>query len=305
MREKNMPWLQLILDTDAQQVNQLSEALTAIGALSVTWQDAEDQPLYEPPLDTTPLWEHTRVVGLFEGDADGVQLQAQLQAMLAPLPLPNCQVQLLADQDWSRVWMNHFHPMQFGSQLWVCPSWEKPPDSQAVNVVLDPGLAFGSGTHTTTALCLEWLEQHREVLQGQTLIDYGCGSGILAIAAVKLGASQVWAVDNDPQALQATQNNSQQNLVATKVITVLPEQLPSVQADGLLANILAKPLRELVATFADHLKNGAWVVLSGILQEQTAEVIAAYQPYFTIIEVVERENWIRVVGKANLASRNY
>jgi ribosomal protein L11 methyltransferase len=298
-----MPWLQLILETDAQQVNQISEALTTIGALSVTWQDAEDQPLYEPPLETTPLWERTRVIGLFEGETDEVQLQAQLQAVLAPLPLSNCQVQFLADQDWSRVWMNNFHPIQFGPQLWVCPSWEEQPDPQAVNVILDPGLAFGSGTHTTTALCLEWLEQHREVLQGQTLIDYGCGSGILAIAAVKLGASQVWAVDNDPQALQATQANSQQNLVAAKVIAVLPEQLPTFQADGLLANILAKPLSELVATFAEHLKTDAWVVLSGILQEQTATVIAAYQPYFTIIEVIERENWIRMVGKAKRTFR--
>lgn len=292
-----MPWLQLILDTDAQQVNQISEALTTIGALSVTWQDAENQPLYEPSLETTPLWERTRVIGLFEGDTEGVQLQTQLQALLAPLPLPNCQVQLLPDQDWSRVWMDNFQPIPFGAQLWVCPSWEEPPDPQAVNIILDPGLAFGSGTHPTTVLCLEWLEQHREILQSQTWIDYGCGSGILAIAAVKLGASQVWAVDHDLQALQATQANSQQNLIAAKVITVLPEQLPIFQADGLLANILAKPLRKLVATFAEHLKKDAWVVLSGILQEQTTELIAAYQPYFTIIEVVERENWIRMVGQ--------
>lgn len=294
-----MPWLQLIIDTNSQQVDLISDMLTTMGALSVTWQDAQDQPLYEPPLQTTPLWEHTRIIGLFTGDTDGLQLQAQLQAS----DLPTGHLQLLPDQDWSRVWMNHFHPLQFGKQLWVCPSWEAPPDPQACNVILDPGLAFGSGTHTTTALCLEWLAYHDDLLSGQTWIDYGCGSGILAIAAVKLGAHHVWAVDYDPQALQATQNNSQQNSVATQVTTVLPQDLPaSLQADGLFANILANPLIELVLTFADHLKNGAWVILSGLLPDQTAAVIAAYQPYFTINEVVERDNWIRIVAQARLTS---
>ena len=291
-----MFWLQVILDTDAQTAEQISEGLFAIGAVSVTLQDAENQPLYEPPLNTTPLWGWTRVVGLFEGDTVSYELQTQLQAVLAPLPLPPCQIQKLADKEWSRVWMEDFHPMRFGERVWICPSWQTPPNPQAVNIFLDPGLAFGTGTHTTTALCLEWLDCLSD-LSGKTLIDYGCGSGILAITAVKLGAAHVWAVDNDPQALQATEDNAKKNKVDSAISPVLPQQLPDFKADGILANILAMPLIKLVTTFAAHLNTDAPLALSGILKEQRSEVIAAYTPYFTMTEIVERDNWMRIVAK--------
>jgi len=293
-----MPWLQMVLDTETSQVNQISEALTALGALSVTWQDAADQPLYEPPLNSTPLWEYTRVIGLFEEDRDGELLKTQLQTILAPLPLPPCQLHILADQEWTRVWMDDFHARQFGQRLWVCPSWESPPAPQAVNIFLDPGLAFGTGTHTTTALCLEWLEQQTD-LPGKTLIDYGCGSGILAIAAIKLGATRVWAIDNDPQALRATTANATNNQVENQILAIFPEQLPALQADGLLANILALPLISLAATFASYLKMGSGIVLSGILKEQANEVITSYQSYFAIQEIVERDNWMRIIAVKN------
>jgi len=163
-----MPWLQIILETDT--VDQISDELFAVGALSVTLQDAKEQPLYEPALNTTPLWERTRVVALFEGDTDTRELQSQLQAM------PPYQMEMLADQEWTRVWMDDFHPMRFGERVWICPSWQTPPAPEAINILLDPGLAFGTGTHTTTALCLEWLDQEND-FSDKTLIDYGCGSG--------------------------------------------------------------------------------------------------------------------------------
>lgn len=289
-----MPWLQIIFDTDATMVEQISEGLNAVGAISVTLQDAEDQPLYEPTLNTMPLWQCTRVIGLFEGNTDTQQLQTQLQTVLAPLPLPPCQIQNLEDQEWTRVWMTDFHAMQFGERVWICPSWETPPNPQAINIILDPGLAFGTGTHTTTALCLEWLDKQND-LTGQTLIDYGCGSGILAITAAKLGATHVWAVDNDPQALLATENNAKINQVNTIISTVLPTQLPDFQADVIVANILAIPLTVLVDIFKTHLKSQASLVLSGILQEQTPKIIAAYNSDFTITEVVQRDDWMRIV----------
>jgi ribosomal protein L11 methyltransferase len=288
-----MPWLQIILETDAATVDQISDGLFAVGAVSVTLQDAKEQPLYEPPLNSTPLWKRTQVVGLFKGDTDRAELQTQLQAMPAPY-----QIQTLEDQEWSRVWMDDFHPMQFGERVWICPSWQTPPDPQAINILLDPGLAFGTGTHTTTALCLEWLDQQND-LSGKTLIDYGCGSGILAITAVKLGAARVWAVDNDPQALLATEENAKKNEVETYVSPVLPEQLPDFKADGILANILAKPLTKLAPTLAAHLKTGAPLLLSGILKEQCDNVIAAYAPYFAVTEVVERDNWMRIVAQCH------
>jgi len=289
-----MPWLQIILDTEAPHVESISEALMAVGALSVTWQDAQDQPLYEPQVNTTPLWSRTRIVGLFEQDTEPTLITTQLAAILATLPPYHFQT--LEDQDWAQVCMKDFQARCFGDYLWICPSWQTPPDSQAINICLDPGLAFGTGTHPTTALCLEWLAHQRD-FTGKTLIDYGCGSGILAIAAAKLGATQVWAVDNDPQALSATIANAQKNFQTTKIFCTSPEDLPPLQADGLLANILAKPLIELLPTFTNHLKKNASLVLSGILQEQLEEVIAAYHPYFTITQVVTQTEWVRIVAE--------
>ena len=291
-----MPWLQVILDTEAQYVEEISDGLVAIGAICVTLQDAEDQALYEPPLNTTPLWKRTQVIGLFDADEiDSLTLPIQLQNVLAPLPLPSIQFQHLKDQEWTQVSMIDFHPMRFGNRVWICPSWEKPPQPQAVNIFLDPGLAFGTGTHATTALCLEWLDQQGD-WSNKVLIDYGCGSGILAITAAKLGVAHVWAVDIDPQALLATQANAEKNQVTMLISTLLPAQLPHLKVDGLIANILATPLIELAPTLAHYLKPAAPLVLSGILKEQISSVISAYITDFTIIEVTERDNWMRIVA---------
>ncbi len=284
-----MTWLQVILDTEATKVDEISDALVAIGSISVTWLDAKDQPLYEPSLDTTPLWEYTKIIALFEDEIDIAQLQL--------LNLPAYQIQTLENKEWVRVWMDDFHPMQFGEQVWICPSWQTPPAPEAINIILDPGLAFGTGTHSTTALCLEWLDKQKN-LANKTVIDYGCGSGILAIAAAKLGAKHIWAVDNDPQALEATENNSKNNKVEKFITPVLPDQLPTnIKVDYILANILATPLINLASLLAQHLNSKAKIILSGILQEQTTSIITAYQPYCEIEETKEQDGWMLIVGK--------
>lgn len=286
-----MAWLQLIFNTEADHVEALTEALTTAGAVAVTLQDGAEQPLYEPPLNTTPLWQKTQVIGLFAEETDISSLHTELQSLLSPLQM--YQTRWLEEQDWNQPF--DFPPLSFGDRLWICPSWQSPPHPDAINVFLDPGLAFGSGTHPTTALCLAWLAQQDD-LTGKTVIDYGCGSGILAIAAAKLGASQIWAVDHDPQALQATQENAKKNQVEIQV--VLPEHLPKVTADIILANILAKPLIELVTVFNTHLNTQGWIILSGILQQQLSEIATAYRSSFLIKEVIECEGWLRLTAQS-------
>ena len=290
-----MPWLQLKLDTSPALAEQLSELLNEAGALAVTLQDAEDQPLYEPPPGTAPLWQHTRVIGLFPGDADLQVVVTGLQAALGRDALAGWHADPLEDQDWTRSWMDSFQPLCFGERLWIVPSWHTPPNPGAVNILLDPGLAFGTGTHATTALCLNWLDGHGA--DHACVIDYGCGSGILAIAAAKLGAQQVWAVDTDPQALLATRDNAHKNGVADRINAVLPGDLPGdVRAPLLLANILANPLMELAPQFAQRVSPGGHVVLSGILAEQAEAVVTTYQPWFDMQPPVSRDDWVRLEG---------
>ncbi len=291
-----MPWLQLTFTVSPPLADRLADALTALGALSVTFQDGADQPIYEPPLNTTPLWQHTQVIGLFEATQ---QAEAIALALAADFPdLLLARVEQLDDQDWVRLGMADFHPMRFGERLWVCPSWETPPQPEAVNIVLDPGLAFGTGTHPTTALCLTWLDA--QAVAGKTVIDYGCGSGILAIAALKLGAACAWGVDNDPQALHATHDNAANNGVAAALQVVFPEQVPPLQADILLANILANPLCELAPHLASLVRPGGGLALSGILQAQSAQVSLAYAPYFEMSPAVSQEDWVCLAGRRNM-----
>ena len=290
-----MPWLQLSFDAAHYDPDWLGDQLSAAGAVSVTLQDAADQPVYEPPPGATPLWSQTRVVGLFEADADLAEVQAKLRAALARDDLPGCRIEIIEDRDWVRAWMDDFHPMQFGTHLWVCPSNQAPPDPQAVNILLDPGLAFGTGTHPTTALCLEWLDAHAP--RAASVIDYGCGSGILAIAAALLGAREVHAVDIDPQALLATAQNAEANAVADAIQVKAPEQLPLRHYDLVLANILAGPLQQLAPRFAELLRPGGAVVLSGLLEAQADEVAQSYAPWFDIEPKAVRAGWARLVGQ--------
>ena len=289
-----MPWLQVRLAITPEQAATYEEALLDVGAVSVTFMDAEDQPIFEPDLGTTPLWSHTHLLALFEADTDPAALLAHL-ALLTGGPLPAHQVEQIADQDWERSWMDNFQPLRFGQRLWIVPSWHQPPEPQAVNLHLDPGLAFGTGTHPTTALCLEWLDG--QSLSDCNVLDFGCGSGILAIAALLLGAKQACGTDIDPQALEASRDNATRNGIdAARFPLYLPGKMPADTFDLVLANILAGPLVQLAPIISQHVHQGGHLVLSGILTEQAEEVRAAYQADFILDPTAEKDGWVRISG---------
>lgn len=289
-----MPWLQLRLAITPEQAEPMEDLLLWLGAMSVTYMDAEDQPIFEPELGTTPLWSHTHLLALFEADTDQQALFDNLKLMW-DAELPAYQVENIADQNWERNWMEHFHPMRFGERLWIVPSWHKAPDPEAVNVLLDPGVAFGTGTHPTTALCLEWLDQ--QSLDGKQVIDFGCGSGILSIAALLLGAEQVRGTDIDIQALQSSRENARRNQINEQQFPLyLPEVMPDTPADVVMANILAGPLVDLAPQLTRLVKPGGRIALSGILADQTEEVVAAYRDAFDLDPVADKEDWIRITG---------
>jgi ribosomal protein L11 methyltransferase len=290
-----MPWLQLELEANPANAEHLSELLQAAGAGAVTLQDMADEPLFEPPPGATPLWNSTRVTGLFAADTDIPAILASLEQQLEPAPLPPWHLNPLEDRDWIRAWMDNFQPMQFGKQLWICPSGFTPPVPEAINIQLDPGLAFGTGTHPTTAMCLRWLDAHPP--RDMRVIDYGCGSGILGIAACKLGARQVIAVDTDPQALLATQANAEKNHVADCIQAYLPADFLPEPVPLLLANILAGPLHSLAPHFAELVTPGGQLVLSGILTEQAEELRHQYQAAFDIKLVAQQEEWVCLAGQ--------
>jgi ribosomal protein L11 methyltransferase len=285
-----MAWIQFICNTTSDKADALSDAFSECGAVAVTFEDDADQPIYEPDLGTTPLWTATRIVALFDAETNPDEVGNMLSTLVSDLP--SYRVEAVEDKDWEREWMDNFHPIQFGERLWICPSWHTPPAPDAVNIMLDPGLAFGTGTHPTTALCLNWLDQAD--LKGKYVIDYGCGSGILAIAAALLGAERVIGVDTDPQALEATRANAERNGV--EIEAYLPGDCPDEPCDLLLANILAGPLQTLAPLFATLTKPDAGLVLSGILQVQAEEVSASYQAWFDMQPAVVKEDWIRLDG---------
>jgi ribosomal protein L11 methyltransferase len=299
-----MPWIELHIKTTADYADSLSDQLSLLGAQAVTFQDAGDQPIYEPVPGELNLWQETIVIGLFDYGLQPKPILLYLEEQQATGLIKAFQLKDIADRDWERVCLEHFKPMQFGQRLWVCPSWQTPPDLHAVNVILDPGLAFGTGTHPTTGLCLEWLDQH--IQTEQLVIDYGCGSGILGLAALKLGAKAVIAVDNDPQALQATQKNAARNqAVMSRLKTYLPPELTQLKlsADILIANILAKPLIDLAQYFASLTHEGSDLLLSGILAEQAETVISVYNQWFSFKKpLTSRNGWVRLEGKRMVAT---
>ena len=290
-----MPWLQLKFEVPSQQADHLAELLERAGASAVTMQDAADQPLFEPPLGTTPLWNLTWVCGLFDADRNMDKVLEQIKHSCADRQLPNWQLNPLEDKDWVRAWMDNFKPMCFGERLWICPSNHTPPQADAVNIMLDPVLAFGTGTHPTTAMCLSWLDANPP--KDKDVIDYGCGSGILAIAACKLGAKQAIAIDNDPQALLATRDNAKANQVETCIQGFLPEEAPHTQVDLLLANILAGPLHELAPLLAKRVKAQGQLVLSGILQTQAQDLIQTYSRFLDMVIWQQKEDWVCLSGQ--------
>ena len=288
-----MAWLQLIIPTDERSADQLSDALMDHGAVSVTLQDMQDQPVLEPELGTTPMWSQTRVVGLFDANEDLKNIISKVEQQLRK-KIPDWKGEQLEDKDWVRAWMDDFKPMQFGEKLWVVPSTFEPPQPEAANILLDPGLAFGTGTHPTTSMCLEWLNAHPP--RDKDIIDFGCGSGILAIGAILLGANHAEAIDLDPQALIATRDNAKKNHVDDKIKTYLPNEFPNTTTPILLANILASPLIELAPYFAELTASQGQIVLSGILAEQAQSVLAAYQPNFDIQIWKQHDDWVCLAG---------
>ncbi|MGZ8250268.1 50S ribosomal protein L11 methyltransferase [Methylomagnum sp.] len=286
-------WRQATVTVDEAQAEPLSDLFVDIGAVSVGFEDAGDQPLFEPKPGETPLWRRTQVIALFEADADEAEVRAAVEAQFGGR-LADWVWATIEDQVWERAWLDHFKPMQFGRRLWVCPTGFAPPDPAAVNVILDPGLAFGTGTHPTTALCLEWLDG--QDLADQAVVDYGCGSGILAVAALKLGADSAWGVDIDPQAITASADNARKNGVEAGLKLGYPKDLPTQPADILLANILAGPLVELADAILAHLRPGGRLALSGILAMQAETVRRAYESRVELAPTVIQEDWVLLAG---------
>ncbi|WP_279499869.1 50S ribosomal protein L11 methyltransferase [Aeromonas veronii] len=289
-----MPWIQIRINATAKTADKVSNMLLGRGAQAVTFMDAKDVPVYEPMPGETPLWGETEVMGLFDAETDPAPTIAFFQQIFGENV--GYKVEQLEDKDWVREWMDHFHPMQFGERLWICPSWRDVPNPDAVNVMLDPGLAFGTGTHPTTALCLQWLDGLD--LAGKTVVDFGCGSGILGIAALKLGAARVIGIDIDPQAIQASRDNAARNGVADQIELYLPADQPQdVEADVVVANILAGPLRELAPLIAGHGKPGSLMALSGVLESQALELETIYGQWFEMDPTAVKEEWCRLSGR--------
>ncbi len=287
-----MAWHQLSITTDENTAPLIADFFSELGAVSVTYMDAKDEPVYEPAIGETKIWQQTLVIGLYELDIDPDFIKKALFSQFENQKLGNWEQILLEDQVWERTWMEHYQPMKFADKLWVCPTGQEKDEADCVCLVLDPGLAFGTGTHPTTALCLEWLA--KQDLTDKTVIDYGCGSGILAIAAVLLGAKCAYAIDIDPQALIATQANAIKNKVTDKVHRYLVEEFTPVSVDIVLANILAKPLMDLHQPIGSLVKNEGALVLSGILNEQAKQVRGVYLPEFDFIPTVSLQDWCRL-----------
>jgi ribosomal protein L11 methyltransferase len=290
-----MAWLQITLTTRREHAPLIEAALENAGALAVTLGDAGDEPQLEPPPGATPLWSELEITALFEDDPRSRSVAERLAETLAGVLAAPPRLKRLEDQAWERVWLDAFAPMRFGRRLWVCPRGQAPGADDAVVVTLDPGLAFGTGHHPTTALCLRWLDAAE--VAGARVIDYGCGSGILAIAALRLGAARAVAVDHDPQALEATAANSAENAVAEHLLVCAPEDLPTETAELVLSNILAGPLVELAPRLTALVRPGGRIALSGILRDQVSAVVAAYGADFALDPPVIEDDWVLISGR--------
>ncbi len=298
-----MPWLQIRFDVEPDLAELTEDLLLESGCSAVTFEDGADTPVFEPERGTTPLWQHTQVIGLYDSEMDEHTIVDQMRIgfSLNSIPtFPTFKSEILEDSEWEKAWMDHFHPLNFGNRLWVCPSWREVPDPNAVNLMLDPGLAFGTGTHPTTSLCLKWLDN--EDLQDKIVVDYGCGSGILGIAGLLLGAAKMLGCDNDPQAIISTKNNAERNGVsADKYQVFMPEEFPSDlndsnKADLVVANILAAPLISLSDRIKSCLKTGGKLGLSGLLERQIEEVKSAYEDVINFDEPTIEDGWVLLKG---------
>lgn len=306
-----MAWQQLHLQCQKPHALGAEALLFEAGAVSVLLEDAGDEPLFEPLPGESPLWQEIVVTAIFDTNSDesstliNLDFESLANHIASQVNASRFWLSLLDDKDWTREWMSYYHPIQCSDNLWVIPQWITPPDKHATNVILDPGLAFGTGYHATTRLCLEWLSHQN--LQGKTVIDYGCGSGVLGIAALLLGAKQVFAVDIDPQAILATQQNAKHNGIIDNIQAMLPNEFlaywqdTKLQADIITANILAKPLIELTPFFAKIIKPHGSIVLAGLIESQISDVTHAYNPYFKMspsyhFDNNEDRHWHRLSG---------
>ncbi len=290
-----MPWIQLTVSAPEKHAPLVGDMLQGNGAMAVTYRDAQDNPIFEPPLGELIYWQETLVTGLFPAETDLKPILANLRKSSYFKDELQYKTDALEDKDWEREWMDNFHPIRFGQRLWVCPSWRDIPEPDAVNIMLDPGMAFGTGTHPTTALCLEWLDSAE--VTGKTVVDFGCGSGILAIAALLLGAKQAIGTDIDQQALIASTANAERNGVAERLAVYLPSQQPELQAELVMANILAGPLQELAPVISAFVAPGGELIMSGILERQVPAVQAAYNKEFDFSPVRVSEGWVMLHAK--------
>ncbi|MCA1938126.1 MAG: 50S ribosomal protein L11 methyltransferase [Dechloromonas sp.] len=293
-----MAWQNVSFLTDAASAEPVCDALLELGALSASIEDADagtpdEQPQFgEPGSVTTPGWAHSRVVALFEPDADVAAMLAEAAAQASLEVVPAFTAEPVEEQNWVQLTQAQFDPIRVSGRLWIVPSWHESPDPAAINLVLDPGMAFGTGSHPTTRLCLEWLE--RTITGGESLLDYGCGSGILAIAAAKLGAAAVAGVDIDPQAVDAANANAASNDVVARFAD--SAEALAGEYDVVVANILSNPLRVLAPAICAHVRAGGRLALSGILREQAEEIIAVYAPWIPLQVADVREDWVCLAG---------
>jgi ribosomal protein L11 methyltransferase len=293
-----MAWWQLSVQCNSDELEQTEDSLLGLGAVSITLSDAEDEPIYEPLPGDMPVWQHSIVTGMFDQSYQLETLYDNLLRLLPDHQVATARKSILEEQDWERVHLQHFKPIQCGGNLWIVPSWLQAPDPTAVNIQLDPGLAFGTGSHPTTALCLAWMADKN--FDNQSVIDYGCGSGILSIAACKLGARQVFGIDIDPQAVDASVENARRNGVDSDSLKfTLPSNFSSEKVDLLIANILSGPLLELSPKFAEMIKPGGKILLSGILKTQVNDIKCAYQTWFDLEPESIQEDWVRISGTRN------
>lgn len=293
-----MVWQSLRVGVNASLAEALSDALLETGALSVSLEDAnadsvDETPIFgEPDLPDAGLWKECIVVALLPAQLDAAAVLRQAVEQCGLEALPDYRIEAVAEQDWVRLTQSQFEPIRISRRLWIVPTWHDAPDGAALNIRLDPGLAFGTGSHPTTRLCLEWLDEH--IRGGETVLDYGCGSGILAIAARKLGAADVWGVDIDPQAVQTARDNAVMNGV--DISFYLPSAAPAMRAQVVVANILTNPLKALAPLLADLTEHGGHIVLSGILPSQAADVIATYSAWFDFGPPTTLDGWARLAG---------
>ncbi len=296
-----MKWLQIHITVEKSQVEFTETLLESLGAVSVTLDDAENQDLLEPLPGETPLWNKVIVTGIYaQEDDEQIDVTALETFIRTQLPTEPMRSEFMEDQEWERTWMDAYEPIQIGEKYWIVPEWMEAPEADAVNIKLDPGLAFGTGNHASTFLCLQWLG--KTDVKDKIVIDYGCGSGILGVAALLLGAKKVYATDIDPQAVLATQQNADLNGVLDKLYVGLPEEfnkeLADQKADVFVANILAGPLMALAADFSTLIKSEGAFALAGVIEEQVDDVSRVYSEFFDILDVEKRDgHWCRISGK--------